>query len=102
MRFTGQGQAPPLPPYSYHMQYSCLSSALRPPLADHEIVEGIFRHLPPQILVGAEREIGIGDLLEARTVGAELAVEIIGGLVAGLHDVLRKQPQLRAADDEAF
>src|ERR1700723_3562770 len=34
------------------------ASALRPSLPDHEIVERIFRHLPPQILVGAEREIG--------------------------------------------
>src|SRR5580693_10520631 len=89
----------------------CSNSEKRPPpglsapgaaLADHEIVEGIFGDLPPQILVGAERHVGIGDLLEFGIFGAELRIEIVGGLVAGLDHILRKQPQFGAADHEAF
>src|SRR3974377_1810148 len=77
-------------------------SASGAPLADHEIVERIFRHLPPKIFVGAKRKVGVGDLLESRVVGGGLSIKAGGGLVTGLQRLLWKEPQLRAGDHEAF
>jgi hypothetical protein len=69
-------------------------------LADHEIVERIFGHLPPQIFVRAEGQIGLGDRLEFRVLPAELGVKIMGRLKAGFEHLLREESELRTPYDE--
>ena len=75
-------------------------SALGAALANHEIVERIFGHLPPEIFVRAEGQVGIGDRLEPSVLQAQLRVKTIGRLEADFEDFLREEAQLRPSHNE--
>src|SRR5271166_2515228 len=79
---------------------SAAGSAPGAALADHEIVERIFGHLPPEIFVRAEGQIGVGDRLEPRILQAQLRVKIVGRLETDFEDFLREEAELRPSYDE--
>src|SRR5579871_6979606 len=63
--------------------------------ADLVGVEGIFSDLPPQILIAAEGGYRIPDFLEVRVLGGSFRINLVRGLVAGVHDLRREGMQLR-------
>src|ERR1044072_2467952 len=71
-------------------------------VADHEGIVGVFGDLPPQILVIAERERRLPDLLEVLIRARDFLVELERGLEAGVHDGGRERTKLRAAGDQAL
>src|SRR5437588_12366778 len=66
-------------------------------VADQVGVVGVFGDLPPQILVVAERQGRLPDLLEIGIRGRNLVVKFERGLQAGIHHAWRKRAQLRAS-----
>src|SRR5215831_15561860 len=79
------------------------SLALRPrPGADHEAVEGVFRNLPPQILVVAECLHRIQNLLVIGVGSRRFGINLVRRLQACLHHRLRERTQLRAGRDETL
>ena len=65
--------------------------------AHHEIVEAHLGDLSPEIGIAAERHQAVEHLLKHRICFRQLRVDVIGGLVASLHHILRERSQLRAA-----
>src|SRR5207249_1163376 len=68
--------------------------------ADHEAVEAVFRHLPPQVLIAAEGHDRVIDLLEVGVAGRELGVDFVRRLERRIHHRRRERAQLRAAGDQ--
>src|SRR6202035_5473986 len=69
-------------------------------LADHVVVIGRLADLVPLILLEAERHHGVVQLLDPLVLGADLGIELAGGLEGGIENLGRERPQLRAVGDQ--
>src|SRR5215211_7145822 len=67
---------------------------------DHEVVEGVLGHLPPEVFLVAEGAQALVHLLEVGVLGRDLLIDLVRGLEGRLHDVLAERPQLGACADE--
>src|SRR4051794_18483367 len=66
-------------------------------LAQHVVVELLLLDAEPEMLLGEERLPRLVDGLELRVLRRLLVVEFLRRLVAGVEDLAREGPQLRAA-----
>src|SRR3954463_10187144 len=69
--------------------------------SNHEVVEGRFRNLEPEILLVPERTITLIHFAPVCIRCRKLVVEFIGRLERRLHQLLREWTQLRAGGNEA-
>src|SRR5829696_10059097 len=80
---------------------SALGPGLPPrPRPDHEVVEGVLGHLPPEVFLVAEGAQALVHLLEVGVLARNLVIDLVRGLERRLHDVLAERPQLGAGADE--
>src|SRR5262249_25711993 len=70
----------------------CLTRSGARARADHKSLKGVFRDLPPQVLIVAECQLRFPDLLEISVGRRRLGVDLVGGLEGSLQDFLAERP----------
>src|SRR3984893_3431923 len=68
----------------------------------HEAVEAQFRHLHPGQRFVPERGQACVQLVEVRIAFRKLRIDLVGGGLTALQQLLRERTQLRAGDDQPF